>query len=53
VTVPVAAAGETVAVKVTVCPEIDGLGFDVSDVVVLVLAPLFTVCVSTGELPPL
>ena len=37
VTVPVAVEGETVAVKVTVWPRVDGLRLEVSVVVVLVL----------------
>jgi len=35
----------TVAVKVTVCPKLDGLGFDVRVVVV----GLFTIWISTGD----
>lgn len=47
VTVPVGvpAVAITVAVKVTVCPLVDGLSEDASEVVVLAL----TVCVRAGE----
>jgi len=37
-TVPVAAAGDTFAVSVTLCPNVDGLALE--DTVVVVLAPL-------------
>jgi hypothetical protein len=47
--VPVAAAGETVAVKVTCCPLCDGFGLDVRVVVVFAL---FTVWDSVEALPP-
>jgi len=52
VTVPVADEGDTVAVKVTVCPMTDGLRLDVNAVL---LFPLFTVWVSApaGEVLPL
>ena len=43
-TVPVAAAGDTVAVKVTDCPDVDGFADDASAVVVLI-NEAFTVCV--------
>jgi len=49
VTVPVAAAGETVAAKVTVCPAVDGFELDESATVVGVL---FTVCTRVDEDPP-
>ena len=39
VTMPVAAKGETVAVKVTDCPKVDGLRLDASAVVVGVSVP--------------
>jgi len=45
-TVPVDAAGDTVAVKVTTCPDVDGFGDDVSVVVVLMA---FTVCARTED----
>ena len=45
VTVPVAVDGETVAAKTTDCPTFDGLGLDVSVMVVLYL----TVCIKTAE----
>ena len=48
-TVPVDAAGDTVAVNVTACPNVDGLGTDVSVVVVLIA---FTVCVRTEDVLP-
>jgi len=48
-TVPVAADGDTVAVNVTVRPFLDGLGVDVTVVVVLALS---TVCRSTEEVLP-
>ena len=50
VTVPVAADGETVAVKVTICPEVDGLRLDVA---VVVVPALFTVCDRAAEVLPL
>ncbi len=50
---PVAADGETVAVKVTNCPKADGLRLDVRVVVVLVLPAVFTVCVMAGDVLPL
>ena len=43
-TVPVAAAGDTVAVKVTDCPDVDGFDDDATDVVVLI-DEAFTICV--------
>jgi hypothetical protein len=46
VTAPAAVEGETVAVKVTVWPSIDGFGDEVSSVVVGVL---FTVWVTAAE----
>ncbi len=46
VTVPVALAGVTVAVKVTDCPALDGFSEEVS---VVVLAVLLTVWVSGAE----
>jgi hypothetical protein len=45
-TVPVDAAGDTVAVKVTTCPDVDGFADEVSAVVVLIA---FTVCVRTDD----
>ncbi len=48
-TVPVAAEGETVAVKVTVCPLFDGFGLEARVVVVLVLPDVFTVWVSVED----
>src|SRR5438876_750696 len=49
-TEPVAVTGETTAVKVTVCPVFDGLGLEVSVVVVLAL---FTLSMSAEDvLPP-
>ncbi len=48
-TVPVAPAGETLAVKVTVCPFLDGSELEASVVVVLAL---FTDCVSVEEALP-
>jgi len=53
VTVPLAVAGETVAVKVTDCPGVDGLRLDARPIVVLVLVEVFTVCVRMGEMVPL
>ena len=47
-TVPVAAAGDTVAVNVTACPNVDGFCDDVSAVVVLINEG-FTVCVRTED----
>jgi len=47
-TVPVAAAGETVAVNVTACPDVDGFADDASAVVVLINEG-FTVCVRTVD----
>jgi len=47
-TVPVAAAGDTVAVKVTDCPDVDGFDDDATDVVVLI-DEAFTVCVKTAD----
>jgi hypothetical protein len=49
VTVPVAVEGETVAVKVTVWPELDGLRLEPRAVVVLVLDVEFTVSVRIAE----
>ena len=46
-TEPVPVAGETMAVRVTVCPLFDGLGLEVSVVVVLAL---FTVSVSAEDM---
>ena len=46
VTGPVAVVGDTVAVKVTDCPEFDGLTLDVRPVLLLAL---FTVWVTAGE----
>jgi hypothetical protein len=48
-TVPVAVAGETVALKVTDCLAFDGFRLEVIEVVVLAL---FTVCVSGTEVLP-
>jgi hypothetical protein len=48
VTVPVAVGGETVAAKVTVCPNIDGFGLDVT---VTVVKRVFTNCVSAPDEP--
>jgi len=45
-TVPVDPAGDTVAVKVADCPDVDGFGNDVSVVVVPIA---FTVCVRTED----
>ena len=45
----VPAVALTIAVRVTKPPEVDGFGFDVSVVLVAVLAAGFTVCVSTLE----
>ena len=45
-TVPVDPAGETVAVNVTACPDVDGFSDDVSAVVVPIA---FTICVRTGD----
>ena len=45
-TVPVTAEGDTVAVNVTFCPDVDGLAFEDTEVVVAVL---FTTCDSTAE----
>jgi hypothetical protein len=53
VTVPVAVEGDTVAVKVTDCPTVDGLRLDPRPVVVFVFAAVFTVCVKAGEVLPL
>ena len=47
-TVPVAAAGDTVAVNVTVCPDVDGFADDASAVLVLINEG-FTVCVRTAD----
>jgi hypothetical protein len=47
-TVPVAAAGDTVAVKVTACPYVDGFADDASTVLVLINEG-FTVCVRTED----
>jgi hypothetical protein len=47
-TVPVAAAGDTVAVNVTDCPDVDGFADDAS-AVVLLINDEFTVCVSTED----
>ena len=47
-TLPVAAAGDTVAVKVTACPNVDGFCDDVSAVVVLI-SEEFTACVSAED----
>ena len=49
VTVPVARDGDTVAVKVTVCPRPDGFRLDFTVVVVLAV---LTVCATTGEVLP-
>jgi hypothetical protein len=46
VTVPVAALGETVAVKVTETPKVEGFKLELNAVVVFAL---FTVCVSVDE----
>ena len=48
-TVPVAVDGETVAVKVTGCPVFAGLSLDAN---VIVVAALFTVCESAGDVLP-
>ncbi len=45
-TVPVASEGEIVAVKVTDSPYFDGLGEEVTTVVV---SPLFTICVMLDD----
>ena len=45
ITAPVQMEGETVAVKVTVCPAKDGLGVEVTESDALYK----TVCVRTGE----
>ena len=47
-TVPVAAAGDTVAVNVTDCPDVDGFTDDASAVVLLINEG-FTVCVRTAD----
>jgi hypothetical protein len=47
-TVPVAAAGDTVAVNVTDCPDVDGFDDDATAVVV-VIDEAFTVCVRTED----
>jgi hypothetical protein len=47
VTVPVAADGETEAVKINGCPEIEGLALEVS---VMVVAAL-TVCIRVADDP--
>ena len=46
VTVPVAVDGETVAVKITVCPNVDGFGLDVR---VVVVGVLLTACIRLAE----
>jgi len=46
VTVPVAPAGETVAVKVTACPKVDGLRLEATPVVVFAL---LTLCDTAAE----
>ncbi len=42
-------AVETVAVKVTLCPNVDGLSDDVIVVVVVAGGAAFTTCVNTEE----
>jgi hypothetical protein len=49
VTVPVAVDGETVAVKVTDCPTIDGLGVELIAMAVFGL----TTCIRIAEVLPL
>jgi len=49
VTVPVAAAGATLAEKVTSIPPLDGLRLEDKAVVVLVLGAEFTVCETAGD----
>ena len=48
-TVPVAVDGETVAVKVTGRPVLDGLSLDAN---VVVVGSVFTICNSTGDVLP-
>ena len=50
VTVPVAVEGDTVAVKVTDWPDVEGLRLEAALVVVFAL---FTVCTNNGEMLPL
>src|SRR5450432_3575150 len=50
-TEPLGAAPLTVAVKVTLTPSVDGLGEELSVVVVPVLPPMATVTVSSPEGP--
>jgi len=53
-TIPLAVAGVTLAVRVTNCPELDGLRLEARLVLVALLAPpVFTVCVRVGEALPL
>ena len=47
-TLPVAAAGATVAVNVTDCPDVDGF-VDYASAVVLLINEGFTVCVRTAD----
>ena len=49
-TTPVAVEGETVAVNVTDCPDIDGFGLDDT---VIVVGALSTVCVRVEDVLPL
>jgi hypothetical protein len=54
VTVPVGPVeGETAAVKVTVCPFVEGFGLDVKVVVVLSLVVVLTTCTTVGDVLPL
>jgi len=53
VTVPVAAAGDTVAVSITVCPDVEGLGEDERLVLLAVFAGLLTVCLIAADTLPL
>ena len=48
-TAPVAVEGEMLAVNLTVCPDMEGLMLDVSDVDV---PALFTICANPGEVLP-
>jgi hypothetical protein len=48
--VPVAPEGNTVALSVTLCPNVDGLLFEAT---VVVVPAVLTVCVKTAEVLPL
>ena len=43
-------AVDTVAVKVTLWPNVDGLSDDITDVVVVAAGGAFTTCVNTGDM---